>query len=761
MRVLLVVHGFPPAASGGTELYVRHLAIALARSGRDDVCVLTRDRDPHRPELSVRRTIDTGVHVVAINNTFQSCETFEESYTHPGLRRIAAGVIDELRPDVAHVHHLTCLSTGLLDDLAARAIPVLMTLNDYWLICHRGQLLDLDAQRCDGPFEGGCGRCLPAGALAGPSAVRTGRLLRSMPVPGAAAAVHVVAQAIDRLIPAVRTSDAMQDRLAHMQAACRHVARFLAPSATIAAKFREFGIERGRLVRCNQGIDLAPFAGTERVASEVLRVGFAGSLIPSKAPHILLEAASRLPEGLVTVDLLGGTGTYHGDDDYSNVLEPLLKVPFLRRLGPVPHERMARALLDLDVVVVPSVWIENAPFIIRESFAAGAPVIACDMGGMAEMVRHDVDGLLVPPGDPEALAAALRRLACDRSQLDRLRGGIRRPMSIEEDAEDTRRHYVDLAGSRADPEVVATTVARAPRSAASVAAVVLNYRTPDQACLAVRSTLAASTRPGQILVIDNGSDDGSMEQLRASLHGVDVIDTGSNLGFAGGCNVGIRAALDRGAQYVLLVNSDAILEPSALDRLLTAVESDPTLGIVGPVLLSLEEPDRIASAGITFSTRTGRMRHRAAGLPVSRLPPGALCEVDAVSGCVMLISRQVIERAGLFDEDYFFSFEDIDLCVRARQAGFTVGCAQEAFVLHEGGRTIGRRSPRRVYFATRNHLRLASLAGAGRGRRLRGGLVVGLNAAYVLVAPEAPLVSGLAAVARGTWHHVIGRYGPD
>jgi GT2 family glycosyltransferase/glycosyltransferase involved in cell wall biosynthesis len=760
MRVLLIVHGFPPAASGGTELYVRHLAIALARSGRDDVSVLTRDSDPHRPELSIRRTVDRGVRVIAINNTFKGCSTFEESYTHPGVRRVAASVIDELEPDVAHVHHLTCLSIGLLDDLASRGIPIVMTLNDYWLICHRGQLLDLDARRCDGPFDRGCSRCLPAGALAGPSAIRAGRRVRSLPIPGAGSVVHVAAMAIDRLKPTVRTGDAMRARLAHMQAAARHVARFLAPSETIAEKFRQFGIEGDRIVRCNQGIDLEPYSGLSRLPSEVLRVGFAGSLIPSKAPHVLLDAASRLPDGLVSIDLLGGTVPYHGDNEYAFVLEPRLKAPFIRHLGPVPHDRMARALFDLDVVVVPSVWIENAPFIIREAFAAGAPVVACSVGGMAEMVTHDVDGLLVPPADPEALATALRGLALDRSRVDCLRSGITRPMSIEADAEETRWHYVALArdprGGRR-PRRASTAATSADR----VAAVVLNYCTPDQAWLAARSAMTSFTKPGLILVVDNGSNDGSAERLRASLDGVDVIETGRNLGFSGGCNVGIRAALDRGAEHVLLVNSDAILAPAALDRLLSAVRRDPSLGIVAPVLLSREEPDRIASAGITFSTRTGRMRHRAAGQPVSHLPPGDVCRVDAVSGCVMLIGRDVIERVGLFDEDYFFSFEDIDFCLRARSAGFQVACAQEAFVLHEGGRTIGRRSARRVYFATRNHLRLASRTGTGPGRRHRGGLVVGLNAAYVLVAPEAPFVSGLAAVARGTWHHVIGRYGPD
>jgi GT2 family glycosyltransferase len=119
----------------------------------------------------------------------------------------------------------------------------------------------------------------------------------------------------------------------------------------------------------------------------------------------------------------------------------------------------------------------------------------------------------------------------------------------------------------------------------------------------------------------------------------------------------------------------------------------------------------------------------------------------------------VFERVGFFDESYFFSFEDIEFCLRARAAGYDTACVQDARAYHEGGRTIGRRSAKRVYFATRNHLRLAARTGSRATRPLRLAAVAALNAAYVLVSPESPLVGGVAAFARGVWHHLIGRYG--
>src|SRR5688572_15418418 len=136
MRILLVSHGYPPAASAGTEVYTRELAQALARQSGREVWVLTRDADRCRPEYTIVREYDGPVRVVRINNTFQACESFEESYAHPALAAVAVQEIAAIAPDVVHAHHLTCLSTGVPRAVHDLGIPFVLTLNDYWLICH-------------------------------------------------------------------------------------------------------------------------------------------------------------------------------------------------------------------------------------------------------------------------------------------------------------------------------------------------------------------------------------------------------------------------------------------------------------------------------------------------------------------------------------------------------------------------------------------------------------------------------------------------
>ncbi|MEO7271860.1 MAG: glycosyltransferase, partial [Vicinamibacterales bacterium] len=559
--------------------------------------------------------------------------------------------------------------------------------------------------------------------------------------------------------PTAAVVDASAIRLRHMRELVGQCDLVLAPSATVSARFAASGMPMDRVAPWTLGSGFRPAARTPRESGGPLRLGFVGAFLPTKAPHLLIDAASQLPPGAVSVDLAGAVTDYHGDRSYRTSLDPWLAHPVVRRHGPVRHDQMPGWLAQLDVLVLPSEWLENSPLVIKEAFAAGLPVIVSDLGGMAEVVRHDVDGLRFRAGDAGALSACVRRIIDEPELLDRLRAGIRVQTTIDADAARTLDRYRIL--------VAASPTLRAGRERPSgqVAAVILNYRAPEQTVLAVMSLQASFTPPSSIVVVDNSANE-SPGTLRARLPrdhfpSVSVIDTSTNLGFAAGCNRGIEVALRGGAQFVLLMNSDAVLEPDAVRTLLAAAGTHPEAGILAPLVVRRAEPGIIESAGLSFDGRSGRVRLLQSGRPVGEAPQRPFA-VDAATGCVMLIRREVFERVGPFDEPYFYSFEDLEFCLRARAAGFMVFCVAGARAHHEGGHAIGRRSARRVYFATRNHLRLSARLQPRRGRRaLTAGAILALNTAYVLTSPDAPLWSGLAAVVRGGWHHLLGRYGPD
>jgi GT2 family glycosyltransferase len=369
-----------------------------------------------------------------------------------------------------------------------------------------------------------------------------------------------------------------------------------------------------------------------------------------------------------------------------------------------------------------------------------------------------VNGLLFRAGDVEDLSKTLARLLQEPGLAATLCAGIPPVRSIQEDVRFARSLYESLH-KPANSAASAGNVKNVNR----IAATVLNYRTPDETLLAVKSLLASRRPIDNIIVVNNDSADDTREALKDVWSKITYIHTGSNLGFSGGTNVGIREALAGGADRVLLVNSDVIVPPDAVDHLERCLDTTPDAGIAGPVVLARSEPDRIASLGMSYAPSTGRMRHRGNGTIAGPAQPAARL-VDGVSGCLMLVRRDVFDAVGLFDEEYFFSFEDLDFCLKARRAGFATVLAGRAAAYHEGGQSLGATSPRRVYFAARNHLLLARRAepSAGRFRSWsRTCSIVILNLAHAVISPGGSLPARLGAAVSGTRDYLAGRFGAE
>jgi GT2 family glycosyltransferase len=230
-----------------------------------------------------------------------------------------------------------------------------------------------------------------------------------------------------------------------------------------------------------------------------------------------------------------------------------------------------------------------------------------------------------------------------------------------------------------------------------VAAVIVNWNGGAQNIDCLHSLLAGGFRAEDVVFVDNGSRDGSRERVVREFPGLTVIANGENRGFGEASNQGATLALERGSEAVLFVNNDVELAPETLARLVRELESDTRLGIVGPRVLFKHDRALVWCAGGMLT-----WRQNLSTLLGNRQPDGpewrAVHDVDYIPGCALLATRRVLEEVGFFDAQFFAYMEDVDLCMRAKRAGFGVRVVGDVPAWHaSSSATGGGYNPRRKY----------------------------------------------------------------
>ncbi len=248
-----------------------------------------------------------------------------------------------------------------------------------------------------------------------------------------------------------------------------------------------------------------------------------------------------------------------------------------------------------------------------------------------------------------------------------------------------------------------------------VSIIVLNYNGREDTLACLRSLEHLTYRNANVIVVDNASSDGSEAAIRAAHPALTFIQTGANLGFTGGNNVGIRHALENGADYVLLLNNDTIVAPDFISVMVEVMEQNPDIGVVGPMIYYFSAPETIWSAGGKIDWTRGLTSMVGVNEEDKSQYGLSPRQTDFVTGCALMAKRAVWEKAGLLDDKFFMYYEETEWCVRATRAGYKIMLIPAAMIWHKISLEARATSPRTYYYMTRNRLLFLHRTRAGYG----------------------------------------------
>ena len=240
-----------------------------------------------------------------------------------------------------------------------------------------------------------------------------------------------------------------------------------------------------------------------------------------------------------------------------------------------------------------------------------------------------------------------------------------------------------------------------------VTIIILNWNGKEDTIECLESLKHITYPNYEILLVDNGSTDGSVECFRERYPGMEIIENEDNLGFAEGNNVGIRKAMNEGADYVLLLNNDTVVDPEFLGELVKVAEGDERIGIVGPKIYYYDykgRKDVIWFAGGVINRWTRASIHEGENKPDSQNYSRPK-EIDYVTGCAILIKKDLISNIGMLEPAFFTYYEDVEICFRARMHGWKINYIPSSRVWHKISQSSGGAfSSHTVYHTTRNRI---------------------------------------------------------
>lgn len=396
-----------------------------------DVKVFCREENPFVPDYSIRETNDLGEARISIHLINMARD--RDRFAHPEVDKQVRIVIKDFKPDVVHLQHLNHLSLAIPEVVKEVDLPLLYTLHDFWLMCPRGQFLQQGLGQeetwslCSGQDDQKCAEICYA---------RYHRGLSS-------------AQKMD----IEYWTEWIRDRMRVARQMVELIDVFIAPSPTLYTHSREkFSIPKEKIVLLDYGFDTHRLKGRQRASNTpAFTFGYIGTHIPAKGIQFLIEAFKFL-EGDVQLIIWGRKRPQNTAALKSKILSlPEDKQKSIEWREEYLNEEIVNQVFNyVDAIITPSIWLENSPLVIHEAQQTRVPVITADVGGMADYVHHEVNGLLFKHRNANDLAKQMQRFIDDPKLAKKLgkRGYLysedRNIVNIEQHTHSTIKIYQSL-----------------------------------------------------------------------------------------------------------------------------------------------------------------------------------------------------------------------------------------------------------------------------------------------------------------------------
>lgn len=433
MRIAHLTFGYYPDPVGGTEVYVRALAQEQKHIGHHVVIVAPGNQYAHYEHegfavyrYGVKNNVDNVAELYRATESV-SVQDFEQ-------------MLDAVRPDVLHVHGYTAAVTReLLSSARQRGARIVFTYHTPTATCVRGTLLRWGTDVCDGFLDAKvCTACmLQAGGLTRPVATLVAR----------APAVPSKLLPNSRIGTALRMGELVALRHEEIRSFLSGVDRIVATSQWVFELLLRNGVAPGRVTLSRQGTCLNAIRDLQPVSQGSLRLAFFGRIERIKGLHVVMSALQRIRNADLALDVYG---IATADDAYTRAVRSQARSDSrIRMHEAIPRSRVLETMRAHDAVVVPSQWLETGPLVVLEAQAAGLPVLGSNLGGIRELVRDGVDGMLIERDDVHAWAEAIEKLCADRAMLAKLAAGVALPRSMKTVAGEMDAVYAQAVSSDA------------------------------------------------------------------------------------------------------------------------------------------------------------------------------------------------------------------------------------------------------------------------------------------------------------------------